>query len=348
MEKKKLTAFDPGRRSFLGLSGLACLGTVAAALPLVKSESTVFSGKEYKVSATRLAMGTFVTMTAIHHSRNEAENVIGLAFEEITRLEGRLSRFEKNSALSELNDRGNIEAKASPDLYDLVARSVYYSHITGGAFDITVKPLIDLFEKRFAAGKEPSRLEIGKAVGGTGMERIRFDNGNILLNGQNMGITLDGIAKGYIVDCASRLLSQKGIHNHLIDAGGDIRTSGAASGDRPWTVALQDPDDKNGYRSVVEMRCGAIATSGNYEVYYDEEKMFHHIVDGSTGYSPRQFTSVTVKADTVMEADALSTSVFIMSPDDGIGLINRLPNCECYCIAGNDTNLKSAGWKIVG
>ena len=229
-----------------------------------------------------------------------------------------------------------------------MARAIYYHQITGGAFDITVKPLIDLFETRFRAGKEPSRHEIKKVLSATGMEHIRFDGESLRLARKNMGITLDGIAKGYIVDCASRLLKEKSVSNHLINAGGDIRTSGMASGNNPWTIALQDPANKSGRKSVLQVGSGAVATSGNYEVYYDQEKVFHHIVDTSTGCSPTRFASVTVKAPTVMEADALSTSIFVMPPDVGLGLINRLTDCECFCITENDRCFNSKGWVTIG
>jgi thiamine biosynthesis lipoprotein len=160
-----------------------------------------------------------------------------------------------------------------------------------------------------------------------------------------MGITLDGIAKGYIVDRAAEILSRHGIGNHLINAGGDIRTSGAAAKGKPWTIAVQDPAKGREYPAVITMTSGAIATSGNYEVFYDNEKMFHHIIDSRTGYSPEQTTSVTVQAPTVMDADALSTSVFVMAPAGGIAFINGRPGCECFVVENSGATHRSTGWQ---
>ena len=93
------------------------------------------------------------------------------------------------------------------------------------------------------------------------------------------------------------------------------------------------------------MTSGAIATSGNYEIFYDREKMFHHIVDSRTGLSPELSASVTVKAGTVMDADALSTSVFVMQPQAGVSFINGQPGCECL-VVGNDGSIReSVNWK---
>ncbi len=339
---------DQKRRSFLKLSGLLGLGAASATLlPAEQAEAVLFGKKNYKVSKTRLAMGTFVAMTAIHPSRDEAENAIGQAFEEIDRLSSLLSRYDGNSPVSELNEAG-VLANGNQEVLELVARSLYYHRETNGAFDITVKPLIDLYKESSAAGKTPSESQVQAVLKLVGTEHIRFESGNIRLGRANMGITLDGIAKGYIVDRASQLLSDKGIASHLINAGGDIRTSGAAQGGKPWTVAIQDPAKKKAYPDVLRMTDGAIATSGNYEVYYDKEKMFHHIVDSRTGMSPALSTSVTVKANTVMDADALSTSVFVMQPKAGVRFINSQPGCECYVIQENGKTAQSAGWSTLG
>jgi thiamine biosynthesis lipoprotein len=339
---------DQTRRSFLKLSGLLGLGAASAALlPVTNAEAVLFGRKEYKVSKTRLAMGTFVAITAIHASRDEAENVIGLAFAEIDRLSALLSRYNANSPVARLNNNGSLP-NSSLEVLELVARSLYYHKQTGGAFDITVKPLVDLYKDRFAAGEKPSESEISAILKNVGSEHIRFAGGNIGFTHENMGITLDGIAKGYIVDRASEYLAQKGITNHLINAGGDIRAHGSAAKGKPWIVAIQDPSKKKEYPDVIRMANGAIATSGNYEVYYDKEKMFHHIVNSHTGHSPELSSSVTVMASSVMDADALSTSVFVMQPAAGVRFINTQPGCECYVIGRDGSVGKSSGWDRIG
>jgi thiamine biosynthesis lipoprotein len=289
-------------------------------------------------------MGTYVSMTAIHSSRDEAENAIGLAFEEMDRLSRILSRYDSASPVSDLNASGHLKA-APQEVLEVVARSIYYNRQTNGAFDVTVKPLVDLYKESFKTGTRPAEAEVEAVLERLGSEHLHFEGGNISFRREGMGLTLDGIAKGYIVDRASELLAGKGVANHLINAGGDIRTSGAAAKGKPWTVAIQDPAKQKQYPDVLAMTSGAIATSGNYEIFYDREKMFHHIVDSRTGHSPELSASVTVKAGTVMDADALSTSVFVMQPSAGVGFVNGQPGCECLVVGNNGAVTRSVGWQ---
>lgn len=344
--KKTETQIDQKRRSFLKLSGLLGLGAASAALlPTESAEAFLFNKKEYKVTKTRLAMGTFVAMTAIHPSRDEAEHAIGLAFEEIDRLNSLLTKFDARSPVGQLNRGGKLEG-APEEVLELIARSLYFHRETGGAFDITVNPLIDLYKKDFAEGRTPDNTRIEAALKLVGTEKLRFHSGSIEFTDSDMSITLDGIAKGYIVDRASDILRANGIGNHLINAGGDIRTSGTAAKGRPWTVAVQDPKKTREYPDIITMKDGAIATSGNYEIYYDREKLFHHIIDSRTGLSPQLSTSVTVMAPTVMDADALSTSVFVLEPKAGVHFINSQPHCECFVIAKDGKVSHSSGWQV--
>lgn len=345
MKTSKTCPCDKQRRSFLKTAGLLGLGAASATLlPAQRAEAVLFGKKEYKVSKTRLAMGTYVSMTAIHSSQDEAEQAFGLAFAEIDRLNKLLSRYEADSPVAQLNRHGSLR-QAPQEVLELVGRSLYYNNQTGGAFDITVKPLIDLYKDNFAVGQKPSEALIQAALKNVGTEHLQFSSGNIAFSKAEMGITLDGIAKGYIVDRASEILARNGISNHLINAGGDIRTNGSAAKGKPWTIAVQDPAKKKEYPDVITMMSGAIATSGNYEIYYDNEKMFHHIIDSRTGYSPALSASVTVQAPTVMDADALSTSVFVMQPSKGINFINGQSGCACFVVESSGATHHSLGWK---
>jgi thiamine biosynthesis lipoprotein len=333
------------RRSFLKLSGVLGFGMASAGLIPVTAEAIKFDRKNYKVSETKLAMGTLVSMTLIHPSRDQAEQAMGLAFEEINRLTGLLNRFDNQTAVGELNQAGSLN-DIPPEMIEVVAGALYYHRISHGAFDITVKPLIDLFEEKLGRKKQapPAEEEIKQALQLVGSDKVLVKEGTIRFQKPGMGITLDGIAKGYVVDRVSQLLSKHKIENHLINAGGDIRTNGDKGEDKPWTIAIEDPAKRNHYPDIIQMRDGAVATSGNYEIFYDREKMFHHIVDPNSGLSPSLKTSVSVRAETAMEADALSTSVFVMKPGEGIEFIDARPRCEGLVVAKDGTLLKSRGW----
>ena len=225
-------------------------------------------------------------------------------------------------------------------------QSFHYHRATGGSFDVTVKPAVDLFKKTLGDRKTwPTELEIREVLNLIDARNIEFNGKAIFFKKDGMGVTFDGIAKGYIVDKAAEILSNQSIQNFLINAGGDIRTQGCKQGNQPWVVAIEDPQKKQKYPDIVHMRDGAIATSGNYEVYFDKEKVFHHLVNPKTGLSPGLSTSVSIMARTTMEADALATSVFVMEPAAGTDFINSLPNCESLVMARDGSLLKSKGWK---
>jgi thiamine biosynthesis lipoprotein len=334
------------RRSFLKLSGLLGLGVASTGVLPVGAEAVRFNTKMMKVSKTRLAMGTFVSMTLVHPSKDQAEEAMGRAFYEIDRLAGLLSRFDQATAVAQLNKEGRLNDVPN-EVVQVVSSALDYHRVSHGCFDITVKPLVDLFRDKLGGEEKvkPTDKEIAEALKLVGAEKIRIQKRAVFFEQPGMGITLDGIAKGYIVDRASQVLTELGIENHLINAGGDIRTRGSKAGNKPWTVAIQDPSKQNNYPDIIHMRDGAVATSGDYEIYFDREKMFHHIVDPRTGLSPELSTSVSVLAPTTMQADALSTSVFVMTPERGTHLINGMPNCASLVVAKDGRMLKSKGWR---
>ncbi|UCF82991.1 MAG: FAD:protein FMN transferase [Desulfobacteraceae bacterium] len=348
--KKDTTVFQVNgglnRRSFLKLSGLLGLGLASPCIMPAIAEAVKFDRETYKVSKTRLAMGTFVSITLIHPSRDKAEEAMGQAFQEIERLTRSMSRFDGATAVSQLNSEGFLK-DAPPEVAEVVVRAMAYYRLTHQAFDISVKPVVDLFREKFALGKDshPTEKQLGQALDLVGSDKIVLKGSTIRFTRPGMGITLDGIAKGYIVDRASRILARHKIKNHLINAGGDIRAMGSRGDKKTWTVAIQDPKKKKQYPDIIRLTDAAVATSGNYEVYFDREKMFHHIIDPRTGLSPVLNTSVSVVAQTAMDADALSTSVFVMNSTHANRFIDSLKGCECLIIAKGGKTFKSSGWK---
>jgi thiamine biosynthesis lipoprotein len=334
------------RRSFLKLSGLLGLGVASVSAVPLAAEAVSFNKKMVKVSKTRLAMGSFVSMTLLHPSKDQAEEAMDAAFSEIDRLSGLLSRYDHASAVYDLNAHGHLKG-LPPEVSQVVASSLYYHKLTAGYFDVTVKPVVDLFQHKMGGDKkvQPTDAEINDLLKLVDARNIELQDRSVSFKAQGVGITLDGIAVGFIVDRVSELLLCRGIQNHLINASGDIRTRGAKEDGKPWTVAIQDPWKRKTYPDVVHMADGAISTSGNYEIYYDQQKMFHHIVNPKTGRSPVEVTSSTIKATTCMEADALATALCIMPPAQGIEFVNGLSGCDSLVIGKDGTLWKSKGWK---
>lgn len=331
------------RRTFLKYSGMLGVGFAFGGLMPV-SESVAFDRKLYKVTRARLSMGTFAAITAMHPSRTEADDAIGKAFEEMDRVSRLLNRYQSASAIGTLNKEGYLSDMPS-EVSEVIARALHFHKASSGAFDMTVKPLVDLYKEHFAAHKSPpSEAEVAKVLELVDASAVRFDGRTIRFAKEGMGITLDGIAKGYIIDCGAETLERHGIKHALINAGGDIRAIGGKESKTPWKVAIQNPEKEGPYVDTITMVNGAIATSGNYEIYFDEEKLYHHIVDPKTGRSPLQSASVTVMASNVMDADGLSTAVFVLEPAAGKRFIENMPKTECLILNAAEKKIMSSGW----
>lgn len=334
------------RRSFLKISGMLGIGLAACPIGVSLAEAVKFDKQLYKVSKFRLSMGTLVSITTLNPSKNQAQEAIELAFEEIERLTKLMSRFDHDTPVAHLNHDGFLK-EVPPELYFMMKESMRYHHISNGFFDITVKPILDIYTQCCQNSKEVSAPmeKIHDLLDLVDANLISLNGKTIVFKKDGMGITLDGIAKGFIVDKAVEKLKKRGIQHALINAGGDIRTIGDKGNNRPWTIAIEDPLKKNNYPDIIAITNSAIATSGNYEVFFDREKILHHIVNPKTGLSPLINMSVSVQAPTAIAADALSTTLFILDPVQGGRLIHALPQCESLIVTRNNTKIKSPGWQ---
>jgi FAD:protein FMN transferase len=304
-------------------------------------ESLSVGGGRHRMTWSRPAMGTLVTVTAIHRSRELAEDAAGRAFEEMDRVVALLSRYEPSSALSVLNGEGTLRAPP-PELRAVVSGALRFHTVSKGAFDPTVRPLVDLF--RGGTGT-PSSHELRHALDLVGARRVKLRRHAIRFDRAGMGMTLDGIAKGYVVDRMAEILAGRGLKDFLIDAGGDIRSAGRREDGRPWRLAVQDPAKEGAFPDHIGLTDGAVATSGSYEIPCNRDRTRHHIVSGRGGVSPHESLSVSVVAPTALAADALATAVFVMGPRAGKALIDSLPGCSCLVIDELGRPLPSARWR---
>jgi thiamine biosynthesis lipoprotein len=336
------------RRSFIRICGLTGLSLASKVIAPRNTGGVEFNKKLLRVTGTVLAMGTTVSMTLVSSSRDKAEAAMKTAYEEMTRLSGLMNGFDDGSPVAILNKEGVLK-EASPEIIEVITGALKYYRLTGGVFDITIKPVIDLFGQEFSRGENryPSQEEIEEVLELVGSDMIRIQGRDITLEKPGMGITLDGIAKGYIVDCVSKIFLEREIEDHLINAGGDIKARGIREDGKPWIIAIQDPVKKDSHLDVIHLYDAAVGTSGNYENYLDREKMFHHIANPKTGLSPVMNASASVIAPTGMEADALATSLLVMNAIDGISFIDSLPEREALVISRTNRIQRSAGWKTV-
>lgn len=328
------------RRRFLRTAcaaGVACAGFVSLR-PLQVLAAP--GGREEMHQQTRLLMGTVVTMEVISSETSRAQAAFAAAFSEMERLVEIFDRRQSTSVLGILNARG-VLADAPRELYTVLDEARRLGKATEYAFNPAVAPLVDLFA---AAGQaSPDRREVAEAMTLARPAAIHMSGGTIRFGRQGMRLTLDGIAKGFIVDAASATLREHGMDNHMVNAGGDIRVSGHAGKGEPWRIGLRHPGDKGKLLAAVPLKNGGLATSGSYERYYNTSRSRHHLVSHLTGKSP-ETASVTVRAATAMQADALATAFSLLPPTLALRHTAGHGTAECLIIDRHGRRFASANW----
>jgi thiamine biosynthesis lipoprotein len=295
---------------------------------------------------TRSIMDTIVTIKVVDTNSAHAREVIDNAFEKIYYVDSSMDYFDNTSELSRLNTNSQL-LNASNDLTYVINKSIYYQHITRGAFDITVLPLLDLWKSKFAPGgtqQPPTEDELNATLRLVNASNITIEGNDIFLQ-KGMKITLGGIAKGYALDLAIDSLREDGISSGFVDAGGNGYYIGYKPDGTSWRVGLQNPNMSQQAITVIEVTDMAVATSGNYERYFSEEAKVSHIADPRTGYPSQNLISATVVAPLGIDSDALSTSVFVLGEQEGLEMIEELNGVECLLITNDKRIVKSSGFE---
>lgn len=293
---------------------------------------------------TRRAMSTFVSIAVEDRSPTRAQEAVGRAFAEMERLAALLTRFEAGAALAVLNSEARL-ADPHPELVTVLRLGLDLHRRSGGAFDPTVAPLVDLHQLHFAAhGSPPDQHELRAVLELVGADHVRLGARELVLDRSGMALTLDGIGKGYVVDRMVETLAAHGVRHALVNAGGDLRALGTRANGRPWRVGVQHPRQTEAFSDVIALSGAAVATSGDYVRFLDLERRYHHTVVPRTGCSPDAIASVSVRAATAIEADALATAVFVLGAAGGCRLIDALPRTECLLLLRDGTRKTSASW----
>ncbi len=265
------------------------------------------------------AMDTYMTVTAYGEN---SEKAVSEALTEIQRLDSLLSTGKKDSEISILNKTG--KANLSEDSRYLMDKADYIFSSTGGAFDITVYPLMTLWGFQGGEPSLPEDKQIKEVLTLIGQDRIKYNDSEIIL-GNGQGIDFGGIAKGYTGNRIMKIFEKNDIVSGVISLGGNVQCYGKKTDGSLWRCGITDPDnpeDKSSLIGTVEVSDKAVVTSGGYERFFKDENSgvtYHHIMDPSTGYSADNgLLSVTIVSSDGTLADGLSTACFVMGEDKAI------------------------------
>jgi len=290
---------------------------------------------------TEMIMGTLVEITVIPGN----EKAIREAFEALKKVDLLMSTYKEDSEISILNREG--KAQVSEETLEVIEDAIKFSNLTDGAFDITCRPLINLWKKAKKEEKVATEEEIEEAISLVGYQRIILEGNQIRLEKKGMQIDLGGIAKGYAVDKAIEALKKNGIKRALVNAGGDLYALGIDRQREKWQIGVQDPREEDKIIDIIKVKDKAVATSGDYRRYFTlEGKRFSHIVNPKTGLTVQDVPiSVTIIGPDATTTDALSTGVFVLGPEEGMKLIESLPEVEGMIISEGMKKLTSEGWE---
>ncbi len=298
----------------------------------------------HRVEETRALLGTLVTLTAVHPEREGARAVVRAGFAEIERLEGLLSRHAPGTPMARLNATGTLPAPP-PELLAVLDAAGAWHRRTGGAFDPTVAPLLELWAGRAARGEGPPPADtLRRARALVGFEAVRWDEAEVTLGRPGARLTLDGIAKGYVIDGAVEALVRAGAERVLVDAGGDLASGGPLAAVEPWAVLVQDPRRRDASVGEVRLAGHAVASSGDYMQAFTRDLRHHHVLDPRTGRSPDHTSGVTVTARTAMDADALSTALMVLGGEEGVALAESIPGTEALVVGKRGERWRTSGF----
>ena len=283
------------------------------------------------VRYSRPLMGTTVNLTVCGTDERFCRTAINVCINRMETLSSLLSTYVPDSPLSELNRRGIIH-NAPPELLDVLRMSRELSELTGGAFDPTVMPLLGLYRSLKQTGTLPERSVIEETLQLVDYRYILIEEpATIRLARHGTGVTLDGIAKGYIVDQGIAALRASGVTDAYVEAGGDLMVIGRRQDGQAWHIGIRNPRSDNlQHMDTIDLSDRAIATSGDYLQYFTDDRAAHHVIDPHSGFSPLQIASSSILAPTVARADGLATATMVLGAERSLALLETLPNCEGY------------------
>ena len=297
-------------------------------------------GSPVEVEATRPCMGTLVRVKVFAPDTSRGWTAIEEAFAEISRIEAAMAATGAGELARINGEAGSGWVSLSDGLAAVIQRSLHFSRATGGAFDITIGPVEALWG--FSSDKlgVPSAEAIASKLSWVGYQNLEIEGKRLRLK-SGMKLNLGGAAKGYAVDRAVQILSSNEIESALVEAGGDIRFIGTKPGGRAWRIAVQHPRHKDRLILINELGLPAVATSGDYERFFEREGIrYHHILDPETGRPASTTVSTTVWASTTLDADILSTAVFVMGPERGMDWIERTEGTEALIFFQEEGTLR--------
>jgi thiamine biosynthesis lipoprotein len=318
----------------VGVAAVGCAGETTVAPHVVEDQ--------------RLAMGSLLHLTAWTTDESAARAAFAQVFAEFERLEALLSVWRDGSDVQRLNAAaGTVPVPVHEDTRRVLEAARQVSEWTAGGFDVTFGALADVWKfDHDQDGRVPTAAEIAARLPLVDYRRVRVASGagTAFIERAGTRVHLGGIGKGYAVDRGVAILRAAGLRDFMVQAGGDLYVAGG-NGGTPWHLGIQDPrGPPDAVFATLDVSDATFSTSGDYERFFEKDGVrYHHILDLTTGQPARGCRSVTIVARQATVADGLSTGVFVLGPERGMALVERLPDVEAVIVTADNTVLVSSG-----
>jgi thiamine biosynthesis lipoprotein len=330
---------------FLGITTvLASTGSCAHAKPADSPQAQL-------VERSFASMGSELHLSVWTTDPTETASAFDMIEQEFRRLEDLMSNWRDGSNIQKLNAAaGDHPVPVASEIRELLRTANQISEWTNGKFDVTFGVMSGLWKFDYQNEDDtiPDSREVARRRKLINYRELKVDeqHGTAFLVREGMVANLGGIGKGYAVDRARNILQAAGFRNFMIQFGGDMYVAGNA-GDRPWRLGIQDPRrTDNHIFATIELSDSTFSTSGDYERFFIKDgRRYHHIIDPATGEPSIGCRSVTIVGKSATIADGLSTGVFIMGPEAGMALIEKLPDVEGVIVSSKNEVLVSSGLK---
>ena len=277
----------------------------------------------------------FDTVIQIDIYDSNDTGLLDQCFEQCQVFEQTISRTIETSEIYKINHANGKPIEVSDITLDLIQKGIEYGDLTDGKFDITIAPLMELWDFKNNTGNIPKHADIEEALSHVNYKNIVIDGNKVSLTDPKAAIDLGGIAKGYMADYLKDYLISEGVESALINLGGNILTLGSKPDGTSFNLGIQKPFDKQGTAiTSVKVTDSSVVSSGIYERYFEvDNTLYHHILDTTTGYPcDNNLLGVTILSEKSVDGDALSTSCFVLGLDDGVKLIKSLEGVEAIFI----------------
>ena len=298
------------------------------------------------VKRAQMHMGTVVSITAVASDKESGYKTIQAGFDEIKRLEGLLSTWIASSELSQVNTAAGLHpVKVSPETFEIVAKSIEIARLTDGGFNIAVGPAVEAWSVT-ERQDIPTDDELERLRDVVDWTNIRLDQGEqtIFLPRRGMRIDVGGIGKGYAADRAATAMKRMGAQGGVVALSGDIKVFGMLPDAAGFPVGIKHPRQEGGLIAVIDLRDEAISTAGDYERFFERDGIrYHHILDPKTLQPARTCQSVSVIGKEGALVDGLDTGIFVLGPDRGMALVERLPDVEAVIVDDQGDVMVSSG-----